>query len=255
MKSPSLLDAYGRPPVAKALTTEVATAGYGGVRSPITGYPGDGLTPARLAAILREADAGNPLQYLELAETIEERDLHYLGVLGTRRRAVSQIEVVVEAGSDAPERETHAQMVRDWLKRDELQEELFDILDAVGKGYSFTEVTYDHSEGQYRPSLASRDPRWFRIDRQDLSTPVLLNDSSQEEPLTPGKFIFARMQAKSGLALRSGIARAALAVGSQVVVTSQIVSFVDANGAPIILPETYEMSVIDGVEHSVPGVI
>lgn len=210
MKSPVLLDAYGRPIQRKALTQEVATATYGGVRSPITGYPGDGLTPAKLAAILREADAGDPLRYLELAETVEERDLHYLGVLGTRRRAVSQIEVTVEAGSDAPEHEAHAQMVRNWLERDELQEELFDILDAIGKGYSFTEVTYEHSEGQYLPRLDRRDPRWFRFDRRDMITPLLLGENGQEEPLIPGKFIFARMQAKSGLPFRSGIARAAL---------------------------------------------
>jgi phage gp29-like protein len=210
MKSPMLLDAYGRPIQRQALTQEVAAATYGGVRSPITGYPGDGLTPTKLAAILREADAGNPLSYLELAETVEERDLHYLGVLGTRRRAVSQIEVTVEAGSDAPEHEAHAQMVRDWLKRDELQEELFDILDAVGKGYSLTEVIYDHTEGQYMPRLERRDPRWFRFDRHDHTTPLLLGEGGQEEPLAPGKFIYARMQAKSGLPIRSGIARAGL---------------------------------------------
>jgi len=62
MKSPVLLDAYGKPIERKALTQEVAAASYGGVRSPITGYPGDGLTPATLAAILREADAGDPLR-------------------------------------------------------------------------------------------------------------------------------------------------------------------------------------------------
>ena len=210
MKSPVLLDAYGRPIQRQALTQEVAAATYGGVRSPLTGYPGDGLTPAKLGAILREADAGNPIGYLELAETMEERDLHYLGVLGTRRRAVSQIEVTVEAGSDAPEHEAHAQMVRDWLKRDELQDELFDILDAVGKGYSLTEVIYEESEGQYRPRLERRDPRWFRFDRRDYTTPLLLSKGGQEEPLRPGKFIFARMQAKSGLPIRSGVARAAL---------------------------------------------
>lgn len=210
MKSPVLIDAYGRPLQRQALTREVASATLGGVRSPITGYPGDGLTPARLANILREADQGDPLRYLELAETIEERDLHYLGVLGTRRRAVSQIKVTVEAASDAPDHEAHAQMVRGWLGRDELQEELFDILDAIGKGYSLTEVTYDHSEGQYLPRLDRRDPRWFRFARRDLTTPMLLDDNGAETPLEPGKFIYARLQAKSGLPIRSGIARAAM---------------------------------------------
>ena len=209
MRSPVLLDAYGRPFARQALTEEVAAPTVGGVRSPISGYPGDGLNPVRLANILREADVGDPIRYLELAETIEERDLHYQGVLGTRRRAVSQIEVKVDAASDAPEHEKHAKMIRDWLQRDELQEEMFDILDAVGKGYSFTEVTYDHSEGQYSPRLQRRDQRWFRFDRRDLATPVLITENGQEEALTPGKFIFARMRAKSGLPIRSGVARGA----------------------------------------------
>lgn len=210
MKSPVLLDAYGKPIERRALTREVGAATLGGVRSPITGHPGDGLTPARLANILRDAEAGDALRYLELAEVIEERDLHYLGVLGTRRRAVSQIEATVKAASDAPEHEMHAEMVRNWLERDELQEELFDILDAVGKGYSLTEVTYDHSEGQYMPRLDRRDPRWFRFDRRDLTTPLLLDENGAETPLSPGKWIYARLQAKSGLPIRSGLARAAM---------------------------------------------
>ena len=209
MKNPVLLDAYGKPFARAALTQDVAGPTLGGVRSPISGYPGDGLNPMRLANILREADVGDPIRYLELAETIEERDLHYQGVLGTRRRAVSQIEVSVEAASESPEHEKHAKLIRDWLSRDELQEEMFNILDAVGKGYSFTEVTYDHSEGQYAPRLERRDQRWFRFDRRDLSTPLLITENGLEEPLTPGKFIFARMQAKSGLPMRSGIARGA----------------------------------------------
>lgn len=209
MKSPVLLDHRGQPIRRADMTSEVAAATVGGVRSPISGYPADGLNPSRLASILRAADAGDATRYLELAETIEERDPHYLGVLGTRRRAVSQIEVTVEAGSEDPEDEEIAQMVRDWIARDELTEEIFDILDCIGKGYSFTEVTYEVSEGQYRPRLDWRDPRWFRFARHDLATPMMLDDTGQEVPLIPGKFIFAQIKAKSGLTLRSGLARLA----------------------------------------------
>ncbi len=207
MKSPGILDAYGRPINRSTVTQPVGGATLGGVRSPITGYPGDGLTPARLANILREADMGDPLRYLELAEAIEERDPHYTGVLGTRRRAVSQIKVTVEAASDSPDHEAHAQLVRTWLDRDELQEELFDILDAVGKGYSLTSVTYEHSSGQYMPKLERQDPRWFRFDRRDLTTPLLLDENGAETPLEAGRWIYARLQAKSGLPIRSGLAR------------------------------------------------
>lgn len=67
----------------------MAAPTLGGVRSPLSGYPGDGLNPVRLANILRAADQGDPVDYLELAETIEERDPHFLGVIGTRKRAVN----------------------------------------------------------------------------------------------------------------------------------------------------------------------
>lgn len=207
-RNPTLYDAHGRPMRRAELKTEASGPTIGGIRSPLTGYPGDGLDPRRLAAILREADAGDPLRYLELAETIEERDLHYVGVLGTRRRSVSQLEITVTEGGDSQDEQDAAQMVRDWLQRDELSAELFDILDAIGKGYSFTELMWDTSEGQWMPErLEWRDPRWFRFDRTDLRTPVMIDEHGQDRPLPGGKFIFAGMRAKSGIPARSGIAR------------------------------------------------
>lgn len=210
MKTPQLLGPDGQPIDRKALTQEIGGATIGGVRSPLSNYPADGLNPLRLASILREADAGDPVRYLELAETIEERDPHYLAVLGTRRRSVSQIEITVDAGSEDAEDEAIAQMVRDWIKRDELTDEVFDILDCIGKGYSFTEIIWEVSEGQWMPQrLEWRDPRWFRFARHDLKTPMMLGDTGQELPLPAMKFIQAQIKAKSGLALRSGLARVA----------------------------------------------
>ncbi|WP_102226911.1 DUF935 domain-containing protein [Acidimangrovimonas sediminis] len=209
-KTPTLLDQWGRPVRKAVLTEEISGPTLAGVRSPIAGTPADGLTPVRLASILREADHGEAVRYLELAEVIEERDPHYLGVLGTRRRSVSQIDVTVEAASDAARDVEIADMVRDWLERDELQEELFDILDSIGKGYSFTEIIWDTSEGQWQPQrLEWRDPRWFRWEQRDLTTPLYLADDGTRQPLEPFKYIFARMKAKSGIPARSGLARVA----------------------------------------------
>ncbi len=209
MAKPTILDAWGRPIIAAALTKEVAQPRIGSARTPAAGYPADGLTPPRLANILRAADMGEPRQFLELAEAIEERDPHYLGVIGTRRRSVSQLEITVEAGSDDPEDEAIAQMVRDWVERDELAGELFNILDCLSKGYSGTEVVYETSESQYIPRLIWRDPRSFKFDKSDLATPMLIGDYGQLKPLDPGHFIWANIPAKSGLALRSGLARVA----------------------------------------------
>jgi len=208
--SPRLLDRYGRPVRTADLKREVAGPTLSGVRSPLSGYPADGLTPLKLAAILREADQGDPIRYLELAETIEERDPHYLGVLGTRRRSVSQIDITVEPGTEDARGEEIADRIRDWLARDELAEELFDVLDCIGKGYSFTEILWDTSSGQWDPArLERRDPRWFRFDRAELTTPRLLDEGGEEKPLPGFKFIDARIKAKSGLPLRGGLARVA----------------------------------------------
>lgn len=207
---PQLLDRWGRPVDRTTLTEDRPATTIGSVRSPVGGYPADGLNPIRLAQILREADHGNPVRYLELAEQIEERDPHYLGVLSTRKRSVSQIEISVEAASDASDDVARADMVRDWLKRDELTEELFDILDAIGKGYSFTHIHWDTSEGQWLPERLERhDPRWFRFERGNLMTPVKITDNGAEAPLDPFGYIFAAISAKSGLHLRSGLARVA----------------------------------------------
>lgn len=208
-----LVDQHGRPIRREVLTREVAGPTLMGLRSPIAGYPADGLNPIRLAQILRAADQGDPLRYFELAEAIEERDPHYVGVLGTRKRSVSQVDVSVVAASEDKVDVELADMVREWLDRDELAEETFDILDAVGKGDSFTEIVWDTSEGQWRPDrLEWRDPRWFEYDRRDGRTPMLRGgESGGEAPIAlhPFKFIRHTVKAKSGLPVRSGIARIA----------------------------------------------
>lgn len=209
-----LVDQHGRPLRKEVMTREVAGPTIGGVRSPIADYPADGLNPARLANILREADQGEPLRYFELAEIIEERDLHYAGVLATRKRSVAQIDITVEAASDAAEDVAKADVVREWIKRDELSDEIFDMADAVGKMISLTEILWDTSEGQWQPSrLEWRDLRWFTFDRKDLRTPLLRGgeDGMQPASALPGfKFIDTRIKAKSGLPVRSGVARVAV---------------------------------------------
>lgn len=207
-----LVDHRGQPLRREVLTREIAAPMVGSVRSPISGYPADGMDPVRLARILRSADMGVPLSYFELAEQIEERDLHYVGLLQTRKRSVSQIDVTVEAASDSAQDVAIADMVRRWIDRDELADETFDILDAVGKGDSFTEIIWDQSEGQWQPArLEWRDPRWFTYDR-DGRTPLLRGGETgigQDAPLDAFKFIRHTVKAKSGLPVRSGLARIA----------------------------------------------
>ncbi len=180
-----------------------------GIRSPLSGFPADGLTPARLAAIHRAAAQGDPLAWLELAEDIEERDAHYTAVLGTRRRQVAQLPVTIEAASDDAEHVRHADLLRDWLKESVLDEALFDMLDAIGKGFSVMEITWDPTPEAILPKCFEYRPqRWFTFDPVDGET-VVLQEGVTREPLSPHKFIVHKHRAKSGLTIRSGLSRIA----------------------------------------------
>jgi phage gp29-like protein len=202
-----LIDQYGRPIVTSVLKEEIAGPTMMGVRTIFSEHPAQGLTPRRLASLLLEAEQGIPIAYLDLAEEMEEKDLHYLAVLGTRKRAVAQLEITVEAADSSKRAEDDAALVRDWMDRDQLQMELFDILDAIGKGFSATEIIWDISAKQWMPcALKRRDPRWFQFDRIDGET-LLLRDVGPPLPLPPFKFIDHRHPAKSGLPIRSGLAR------------------------------------------------
>ena len=67
------------------------------------------LSPERLASILRDVRSGEcPAEYLELAQDMEMRDLHYRSVLSTRKDAVCGLEIRVEPASDAGDVISHA---------------------------------------------------------------------------------------------------------------------------------------------------
>gem|GEM_PF-4335820 len=55
-------------------------------------YPSAGLTPSRLAAILRDADAGSLSASMQLFEEMEEKDPHLYAVAHTRRLALTGLD-------------------------------------------------------------------------------------------------------------------------------------------------------------------
>lgn len=208
----TLYDAYGRPVDQRALRDEHSGPTTTGVRSIWSTHQAGAWTPQRLAAVLREAEQpgdGASERYVELAEHMEETHLHYLGLLSTRRRQVAQIGVTVEPASDAGPDVDDADLARQALARDDLEDDLADALDAVGKGYSVAEIDWETSERQWMPRrLQHRLPQWFDWDR-DTGTELLLRSENGYAPLAPYKYLTLRLAAKSGLPIRGGLARCA----------------------------------------------
>lgn len=165
------------------------------------------LTPSYLATLIRDAHAGNAISYLTLAEEMEERDLHYRSVLGTRKYAIESLEFLVEPGEDSPK----AREIADDVYRSIIRDPGFDLLikdalDALGKGYSVNEIIWDTSEKQWFPlRYAYRDPRWFEYDKE-TGKRLLLRDGAERRELSPFKFVIHHPHMKSGLPLRDGLA-------------------------------------------------
>ena len=208
----TLYDHAGRPIDRGALQREHAGPSTVGVRSILSDHPTSRLTPQRLARILRQAEVpghGAAAEYVELAEEMEEKDLHYLGVLSTRKRQVAQIGVAVEPASDAADDVRDADLVRQFFDRESIDDELVDILDALGKGYSVTEIDWETSERQWMPRrLIHRLPQWFDFD-PDTGQQLRLRTEGGWEPLAPYKYVTHIARVKSGLPVRGGLARAA----------------------------------------------
>ena len=209
---PLVRDRYGEIVDRRALREERGGARASAGRSILPSQPSRIPTPERLAATLRRAEtpgAGASVAYLEIAELMEERHIHYIGVLGTRRRAVSQIGVAIEPATDSAEDVRDADLVRSVFAREEFGDEAFDILDAVGKGYSVTEIIWDMSERQWMPArLQHQLPQWYDYD-PDTGTRLMRREADGYVEMEPYKYIVHAAPAKSGLPGRSGLARCA----------------------------------------------
>lgn len=211
MATSRILGPDGRPIQLDTLREELSAPSLTGIRQVWHGSVASNLTPGRLANILAAAAQGDAYEYLTLAEEMEERDMHYASVLGTRKLALVGLDVRVEAATDAPEDVRRADAVREIVSGAEFGELVAHLVDALGKGYAVAEILWDRSGRTWWPGFAERDPRFFRYDRDTGTELRLLDeaDSANGLPLPPFKFVVHRPRIRSGLPIRGGLARLA----------------------------------------------
>ncbi len=211
MKDVTLVDHLGRPIEREALTREVAAPQLTGVRRAWDAEAiAQGLTPHRLARILRSAAENDLRAYLILAEEMEERDPHYASVLGTRKRACSGIDPVVEAATDDARDQELADAVRERIAEStEFPDLCTDLLDGLGKGFAACEIIWDRQATLWRPEAYQwRDPKFFQFDLE-TGLELRLMDLGAVDGVTlpPYKFLIHIPKLKSGLPARGGLAR------------------------------------------------
>ena len=166
-----------------------------------------GLTPARMAQVLRDAAEGAAEEFLVLTEELEETDPHYRAVLSTRKLAVTGLEPEVEAASATARDEEIAAFVREVVSAPAFAGLMMDLLDGLGKGYAVCQIIWDTSGERWRPAgYEWVDPRAFVWDSRRRRL-LLKDDDGKGQDMPPARFVVHVPRLKSGNPVRGALAR------------------------------------------------
>lgn len=209
----TLFDQFGREiPLRDLRKPDMREISVTQVRDRWSTYPSRGLTPIGLATILEQADNGDVLRQAELFEQMEEKDAHIGSQFQTRKLAVQGLEYDLMP-VDRFENDARSIKIVEFCREvlDNLfgwEESLLDMLDAISKGYSMSEILWDVSSGQAIP----KSLRWIhpkKVSFWNSLTPRVLTDTDPVHGVDPPPWrcIYHRHKARSGYDTRAGIMR------------------------------------------------
>lgn len=177
-------------------------------------HPTRGLTPSRLAGIMDAAEGGDLVAQFDLFEDMEEKDGHIASEMNKRRRAcIVEWEVLPPPKSPTPQEKKAAAQIDELLQEvPDFEDVLFDVTDAIGKGFACLEIEWHQAEGFWLPKTITHRPQsWFVLHRgyrQELrlrsGTTV---DGIAGEPLRALNWIVHQHKAKSGYVERAALFR------------------------------------------------
>lgn len=176
-------------------------------------YVADGLTPGKLAAILKEADAGDPGRQAELFDQIEERDGHIIGEMGKRRNVILDAEFDLAPATEDPRDVKIYEDVKQMMSENtDWPDVQVSLQDSVGKGFAGIELDWDVSEGQAQvQKFDFIEQKRFRFtDRSGIlsKVPLLITDDDPLGVDIPAwRVMMHRYGGMSGHSVRSGIYR------------------------------------------------
>lgn len=205
----AIVDQFGNPIQTRALK-EPQTARVASLHQEFASHPVRGLTPAKLAGILESAETGDLLAQNDLFEDMEEKDGHILAEMGKRKRALLGLEWSIQPPRNATPEEEKLAAYADEVIRDlpDLEDVMFDLLDAIGKGYSCCEIEWRLDGREWLPDkIEHRPPRWFNVDRATRAELRLRDMSMDGQALQPFGWLTHIHKAKSGYITRSGLGR------------------------------------------------
>lgn len=209
---PQIVDQFGKPIMRKTLDVP-QTARLVHLHREVAQHPTRGLTPAGLNAILERAEHGDPLAQHELMRDMEERDGHVFSELSKRKRAVIKLpwDIVPPRNPSRQEEAACAYVKELLLDMHDLEDWMFDALDAIAHGFAALEFEWQRVGGHWLVVQCHHRPQsWFHFDRA-TRTHLRLRDASHEgQALRPFGWMVHVHKAISGYTVRSGLGRVLL---------------------------------------------
>lgn len=201
-----IVDKYGNPIIKqRPITREISAPA---IYDKYSTYPSDGLTPAKLARILKEADAGDVFRQMELFEEIEGKDPHLFSQMQTRKNAITGIDFEILPYSTEDETSKKiTEFISDIIFNLDTEDIFIDLLDAIGKGFAVSEIMWKYKNGMVVVAeIKNREQKKFFWDHEDKFK-VMTIENPQGETLPINKFITHRYKARSGHSSKAGIMR------------------------------------------------
>ncbi len=236
-----ILDQFGRPIVKEVIAER---GGYAKSfkeqqhwQQPIA----VGMTPERLADILRRNDyEGDHVDMLTLGKEMEERDLHYYSQVQSRINAIAHVPMRVEPFDEDDKRaEKIAKEFNELViqKDDESWSSLIvNLMDAVPQGYSIVQPIWDTTTRPWTfKSFEWVDQRCFHYDPATRKTlRVRQDDNPNGLPIPAGLFLVHYPRIRTGYKLRGSIARlAAINVFFKTTEVQDWLAFCETYGMPL----------------------
>jgi len=211
-KKSVIVDLWGRPIESDILDTPQTEqdAKLAPLKQHFSEHPSQGLTPPKLAAIMRSAEQGDLIAQCELAEDMEEKDAHIQSELAKRKMAIQGVDWKITPPRNATAQEKNDAALIEELLEDAtwLDDALFDMSDATLKSFSNLELEWEYHGGlHYIRNYEHKEPSWFQTP-PDNRNEIRLRDGSYEgAELQPFGWISHTAKAKSGYLSRRGLVR------------------------------------------------
>lgn len=206
---PRLVDHRGQP-IETGRLGEPQTAKLINLQRELQVHPSRGLTPARLAAILEQAETGDMLSQLELYEDMVEKDGHLYAELAKRQRALLTVDwnVLPPANATAAEKAAAEELEERLESIEGFEDVILSAAAAIGPAFSCQEIEWELTGRDWMPKCIDFRPHtWFTLDRETRSEILLRGNGVVGEPLNPFGWITHVHRAKPGYISRAGLMR------------------------------------------------